>query len=311
MSLGARLGIGVAVAAFGCGSAFSAQEGMFDAEPGPNVAAEASMGTGDHPEGSATTQMEAASLVDASTVDVPPPMPAMDDASKDQAVEAAAPCAGTGGPPGVRVSTYCIDSTEVTNHQYAAFLASQMAHTDNQPAVCAWNTTYVPTQDWPAAPGRDNMPVGWVDWCDALAFCKWAGKRMCGKIGGGSIGFSDFDKADLSQWYRACSKNGTLRYPYGQTVDTKACNTNAAGINHAVNVKELPGCEGGYPGLFDMVGNVEEWEDACTGTTGSNDTCRSRGLSYIYGSPDQGCALDDADTRSATFPDLGIRCCSD
>jgi formylglycine-generating enzyme required for sulfatase activity len=310
MSMRARWGAVVTLAAWGCGSAFSSQGDTHDAAPGPNVVAEASTATGGEMEGSLSAPEDATATVDAS-MDAMMNMPNAGDAAQDVAIEAAAPCAGTGGPPGVRVGTYCVDSTEVTNQQYAVFLASQEAHVASQTAVCAWNTTYVPTHDWPVAVGRENMPVGWVDWCDAFAFCKWAGKRMCGKIGGGAIGFSDFDKADQSQWYRACSKNGALRYPYGQDLDTKACNINQAGINHAVNVKELPGCQGGYPGLFDMVGNVEEWEDACTGSTGPNDTCRSRGLSYIYGSADQGCALDDADTRSATFPDLGIRCCSD
>ena len=60
-----------------------------------------------------------------------------------------------------------------------------------------------------------------------------------------------------------------------------------------------------------MVGNVEEWEDACTGNTGAMDTCRSRGLSYIYGAEEAGCSLDDSDGRSTSFPDLGIRCCSE
>ena len=198
----------------------------------------------------------------------------------------------------MRVGGYCIDSTEVTNRQYAVFLANQQARVDNQPTACAWNTSYVPIQDWPVAAGRDNQPVGWVDWCDAYAFCRWAGKRMCGKIGGGANAFSDYDKPNLSQWYRACSKAGALRYPYGQDLDTKACNIAAANIDHPVNVKELPGCHGGYDGIYDMVGNVEEWEDACTGNTGAMDTCRSRGLSYIYGAEEAGCSLDDLGIHS-------------
>ena len=128
----------------------------------------------------------------------------------------------------------------MTNRQYAVFLANQQARVDNQPTACAWNTSYVPIQDWPVAAGRDNQPVGWVDWCDAYAFCRWAGKRMCGKIGGGPNAFSDYDKPNQSQWYRACSKAGAFRYPYGQDLDTKACNIAAANIDHAVNVKELP-----------------------------------------------------------------------
>jgi formylglycine-generating enzyme required for sulfatase activity len=307
-----RVSLGTAVvAAFGCGSAFSAQDSPGDA------ATQLSNGAGGVSDAAAMVFVDAASpALDAapshdvlSSADVG--MPGQLDGARDQAAEAQVPCAGTGGPPGVRVGAYCIDATEVTNRQYAVFLTQRDAHTDKQPVVCAWNTDYQPSQDWPVAVGRDNWPVGYVDWCDAYAFCQWAGKRMCGKIGGGANAFSDFDKASQSQWYRACSKGGALRYPYGQDLDSKACNVPGSGIDHAVNVKELPGCQGGYPGVYDMVGNVEEWEDACNDTSGALDQCRSRGLSYLYGPTDQGCALDDSDTRSGSFPDLGIRCCSD
>jgi formylglycine-generating enzyme required for sulfatase activity len=301
------LGMGtvVAVAAFGCGSEFSAQ----DSEDAGTLA-EASNPV-DIPNDAAIAPHDRAASIEADIGLPPQPDGAQLDGARDQAAEATVPCPGTGGPPGVRVGTYCIDSTEVTNRQYAVFLSQRNASTDKQPAVCAWNTDYVPSQDWPVAAGTDNWPVGFVDWCDAYAFCQWAGKRMCGKIGGGANSFDDFGKPNQSQWYRACSKNGAFRYPYGQNLDSKACNVVGSGIDHPVNVKELPGCQGGYDGIYDMVGNVEEWEDACTGASGANDTCRSRGLSYHFGAPDQGCALDDSDTRSGSFPDLGIRCCSD
>src|SRR5258706_13479923 len=110
------LGTAVAVAAWGCGSAFSAQDDQKDASP-----AEASIGI-EGPGDAPAAPSDGASQLDATTA-----LPGQLDGAKDQAAEAAAPCAGTGGPPGVRVCTYCIDSTEVTNRQYAAFLANQEA----------------------------------------------------------------------------------------------------------------------------------------------------------------------------------------
>ena len=42
------------------------------------------------------------------------------------------------------------------------------------------------------APRPRRFPVISVDWCDAYAYCKWAGKYMCGKIGGGSNLYADW-----------------------------------------------------------------------------------------------------------------------
>jgi formylglycine-generating enzyme required for sulfatase activity len=312
----AGLGAALVLTSVGCGSEFSANGGGNDASASAEGAVspvEAAAAPVDHLDvpvdtDAATTVTDAAH--DVSSADSPSVTP-ITDASKDQAAESGTPCPGTAGPQAVRIGAYCIDSTEVTNHQYATFLANRDPSTDKQPDVCAWNTSYVPSQDWPVAAGRDNQPVAYVDWCDAFAFCRWAGKRMCGKIGGGALTFDQFDNPTDSQWYRACSKSGAYRFPYGQDYDSQACNIAAAGINHPVDVKELPGCQGGYPGIYDMVGNVEEWEDGCTGQTGAQDTCRSRGLSFKYGQATDGCALDDSDTRSATYPDLGIRCCGE
>src|SRR5262249_6636582 len=90
--------------------------------------------------------------------------------------------------------TWCIDSTEGTQAQYAAFLADKAGDVSGQSAECQWNTSYVPLSACSRFPSfdpvaRKNKPVSGVDWCDALAFCKWAGKRLCGAIGdGGSVG---------------------------------------------------------------------------------------------------------------------------
>jgi hypothetical protein len=35
--------------------------------------------------------------------------------------------------------------------------------------------------------GSGNFPITNVDWCDAYAYCAGIGKRLCGKIGGGTL----------------------------------------------------------------------------------------------------------------------------
>jgi hypothetical protein len=48
-------------------------------------------------------------------------------------------------------------------------------------------------------------------------------------------------------------------------------------------VKHRAACEGGYPGLFDMGGNLEEWVDGCDKDTGSADDCAVAGSSSWTG----------------------------
>jgi len=114
--------------------------------------------------------------------------PAVDGSTGDGELDAvASACGGTGGPAQVAVDLlgkqYCIDATEVTRAQYAVFYADS-----NRPTIarCAWNTDYTATM-WPATVMTQDYPVVGVDWCDAATFCAWAGKRLCGAIGGGTL----------------------------------------------------------------------------------------------------------------------------
>jgi len=199
----------------------------------------------------------------------------------------------------------------VTRGQYAAFLASNPS-TSGQLTECAWNSNYTPN---PWNPTPADLPVTNVDWCDAYAFCLWAGKRMCGAIGGGALSMSNSNSTNpnLSQWYRACSGNGSVTYPYGSNYSAGACNA-PTGDASIAPVKSFSGCVGGYPGIYDMAGNVEEWQDSCSGNTGGTDDCREQAGTYGYYAPDPAgstrCDFIDSDNRSSQLDDVGIRCCS-
>ncbi|MDI3283139.1 SUMF1/EgtB/PvdO family nonheme iron enzyme [Polyangium sp. 15x6] len=204
---------------------------------------------------------------------------------------------------------YCIDSTEVTNSQYATWLSSTEANEANQTPECAFNASYVPASGM--MPPADDRPVAFVDWCDAYAFCKWYEKRLCGKIGGGPVPYSEINSAAVSQWYNACSRSETFIYPYGGSYDPAACNGQDRMVGNAVKVATQATCEGGLPGLFDMSGNVWEWEDACDGSFGENDTCRRRGGGYESIASDLDCPTAGGSARSTTNATTGFRCCVD
>jgi formylglycine-generating enzyme required for sulfatase activity len=82
-----------------------------------------------------------------------------------------------------------------------------------------------------------------------------------------------------------------------------------------MNVGTNPQCVGGYPGIFDMSGNVEEWENACT-PGGAPDggpskyVCHVRGGSYLWDGGE--CEPKIAAIRERYRPGsgIGIRCCS-
>ena len=200
--------------------------------------------------------------------------------------------------------SFCIDSTEATTAHYRAFLADP--DVAPQPAYCAWNTTYQPK--FPIA-NDTNAPIVGVDYCDARAFCEWAGKRLCGRIGGGETPFASFADARESQWYAACSAGGTRIFPYGNNYDGSACNGADFGRG-TLAPAGTPTCEGGFPGLFDMSGNAWEWEHACDGALGQSDKCRLRSGEWTNPSGFLRCDYGGFYIgRDFATQSIGIRCC--
>ena len=211
---------------------------------------------------------------------------------------------------------FAIDATEVTRCQYAIWLASNPS-TANQIAQCKWNTNFTPSCEWP--PGdQGNHPVGCVDWCDAFAYCSAVGKRLCGKIGGGSADYDNYDDPTSSQWMAACSSGGLHAYPYGNTFNPLACNggpgSNAGQYFVTVPVGSLSECQpssSGYAGIFDLSGNVWEWEDACQPDGDKYDFCRLRGGSCHVYADALTCTADGYKPRDTVLHSYGFRCCSD
>lgn len=219
---------------------------------------------------------------------------------------------------------YCIDSTEVTREQYAAWLSTNPSISD-QPPQCAFNDTFVAGPGCfnellvgavYLGPGNEKHPQICVDWCDAYAYCKGVGKRLCGRIGGGpSAYFDDYDKASASQWYNACSSGGINAYPYGNTFDPTACNGGNDRSRTTVQVGSMPGCQSelpGYRGVYDLSANVWEWEDCCERSNGFDDLCLIRGGMFTEWPPDvYACDISPSMThRGDRAISFGFRCCA-
>lgn len=182
--------------------------------------------------------------------------------------------------------------------------------------VVAFPPTERPGQRAIRAVSRPNvLPQGYISGAEAQRACEMAGKRLC----------SD------AEWFRACEgPRGTI-YPYGTVLDKAACNGDrtlhpmlelygeAAGKdiwmvepmnNPAIN--QQPGtvaptgafrrCVGPW-GLYDMVGNLQEWTSDPAGTFrgGSYPTNNKLGCQYV--TTVHGLGYHDYST--------GFRCCTD
>jgi formylglycine-generating enzyme required for sulfatase activity len=245
-------------------------------------------------------------------------------------------------PPGMAIvpkaggGTYCIDAAEVTNTEYNVFLTAGQV-IQNLPPVCAYKANlpgYVPGM-WPPAPAQLSLPVSYVDWCDAYAYCAYSKKHLCGKIGGGAnndpgnVNYADTTK---SEWFNACTAQGNNDFPYGDIykhgschgVDQASVNTpggvcpTAANPNPAnacagvVDATANLTCQGGVIGLYGMSGNLAEWENSCDDPSNPS-TCHVRGGSHCESGTAGGGALrcDELVSKPVTYQDcdVGFRCC--
>jgi formylglycine-generating enzyme len=215
---------------------------------------------------------------------------------------------------------YCIDSTEVTRTQYQTWLDTNPS-TAGQISDCTWNTTFAPDasclgNSYVCETDCDSHPQVCVDWCDTYAYCQAVGKRLCGKIGGGPNAYDDHANVSLSQLYNACTSHDPVghSYPYGNTYQGQTCN----GSDYwnvrvtALAVGTLTGCQSpvaGYAGVYDLSGNVSEWEDSCNGT-GQSAACRVHGGSFVTGTESLTCGAAITLGRGTPSVGVGIRCCS-
>ena len=141
----------------------------------------------------------------------------------------------------VYIDAFYIDKYEVTNAQYKKFVdANPRWQKDNIPRYLH-NGKYLKFwRENTYHPSKGNHPVVYVSWYAAMAYAKWAGKRL----------------PTEAEWEKAARGGVTGRkYPWGDLIDsTKANYGRKVGKTAPVGM---------YPandyGLYDMVGNVMEW----------------------------------------------------
>ncbi|MCC6521753.1 MAG: SUMF1/EgtB/PvdO family nonheme iron enzyme [Polyangiaceae bacterium] len=201
--------------------------------------------------------------------------------------------------------SYCIDAYEVTNDEYVVFVNAN-PQLPNLPAACTANTVFVPSGTWPPPAGTGKFPVVRMDWCDAFTYCAYAGRHLCGKVGGGTNAFGAYADPAMSEWFNACTAQGTNDYPYGDVYGAGMCNDSAPLDPEPTPPALPPACQGGVPGLYHMSGNAAEWEDSCDAL----GQCRVRGGSVTSDQTGLRCDADGhLDRLDDTNGEVGFRCC--
>jgi hypothetical protein len=125
----------------------------------------------------------------------------------------------------ITLDDYWIDRYEISNVQYAAFVAETGAPTPSH-----WQVGSIPA-------GKDNNPVQGVTWQMANDYCEWADKRLPSE----------------AEWEVAARGPQSWLYPWGNDATLVQLASNSS-----YPVGTVPANRSGF-GVYDMAGNVWEW----------------------------------------------------
>ena len=131
----------------------------------------------------------------------------------------------------VRVASFLLDVHPVTNQDYLEFLSA------------APRRRRVERPPWMFRPGfgEPDMPVVGVTYADALAYARWAGKRLPREV----------------EWEKAARGPDGRRYPWGERWEDGAC-PEAQSHDVPAAVGACPNRASPY-GVQDLIGGVFEW----------------------------------------------------
>lgn len=108
------------------------------------------------------------------------------------------------------------------------------------------------------------------------------------------------------EWLEGCRGPQQRQYPYAVLYSSSDCNGQEQGLGDAQATGHFTMCEGGYPGLFDMSGNVSEWTASCEG-----DECRTGGGSFGDLETELMCENLQTISKNNTYQTIGFRCCDE
>lgn len=195
----------------------------------------------------------------------------------------------------VYLDDFLMDKHHVTVEQYAKFLDSTSR--ERPPDWNIMNRRY-----------HQKRPVVNVDWADADAYCRWAGKRL----------------PTEAEWEKAARGTDGRTYPWGDEFPTRfhANSMNQDWRNHGALTPVGMFEDGKSPyGVYDMAGNVWEWvsdwydPDYFKTGPSKNPTGPSKGIFKVvrggsWGSDINALRSSERETHTPSYRGLGtgFRC---
>ncbi len=128
----------------------------------------------------------------------------------------------------VYLKAFYIDRHETTNAEYREFFRATGHRV----------TSYPFEKDF----GKEQQPVVGVSWSDAVAYCRWAGKRL----------------PTEAEWEKAARGTEGFIYPWGNNWQPEYANSRLSELNCTTGAGKYQLGISVY-GIFDMAGNVWEW----------------------------------------------------
>jgi hypothetical protein len=220
--------------------------------------------------------------------------------SPDASVAFSCPAAKHGASLVAVADGGCVEATEVTLQQYKAMIADlngmslSVGFCTGPSDFGALTAGCTPPA---VAPDASDEPITCVTQCDAMIYCAWAGKHLCGSRVAGALTWDALDAA-ADEWTFACTNGGAMNVP--ATINN---------CNFGGTLKSVGRCEG-PPGVFDLLGNAGEWTASPLGGGGN---VHIAGDTYGYQGDSMGsktCLANDNNSAGARFSDVGFRCCA-
>ncbi len=193
----------------------------------------------------------------------------------------------------INLPAYWIDKYEVTNKQFLDFTADTGYTGEGAKEGRDWRLFFTPD--------KALVPVVYVTWNDAAAYCKSVGRRL----------------PTEEEWEKAARGTDGRIYPWGNEFIPNHSNTSEAGSGTFAPIGQFDDVS---PfGVHDMFGNVQEWTGSWftmyKGNPKSNPQAGKtlrvvRGLSAVYQGK-KGHLYDRSAWPPAALFNYGFRCAKD
>jgi formylglycine-generating enzyme len=187
------------------------------------------------------------------------------------------------------IGSFAIDRTEVTIGQFQKYVDVTKTVTAAQRAGggSTFESGWEQRKGWTwlapfGKPGGENEPAVHINFSEAQAFCKWAGKRLPTDAEWAEAAYTErrnnpppgFVKGNVYSYPTGGSPQGANCLGECGKVKTVENAITTRGLGHA----EVATTKQGVNGLYDMGANVWEWVDS-----GPESEKRTRGGSWWYG----------------------------